>query len=668
MKTLNEIIINIINNMHDALPEADIKEGTFLRDVIIDPPAAEISDIYNDLYQMELAQSVLTSTGNDIDKLASNYFIKRKDGTKSYGKVRFYIKGTNKNNGFDYVYPDVRIKSGTTVTTLGTTEKPALQFKTLDDIFVSGTSKSIINGTVTYSSGIEALPKDSTGYKYIEILCESINVGIKNNIGPFEIVSTAGTIMDSINNVGNPFSFSGASDPEDDISLALRISLAITGSNIGTRDGYLSYVLQQPQVLDALVVAAGDEYMVRDIITVINNGNQVTQHMGGKVDIYVRTNAKLQDEFSHVVTAGDLDNDFEVPRNLLLSEEAYPIERIVSIVGQTLNLDDSVNYKTYINADDYELEKRTDDRERYYVDIPWDFNTKSYFADEDYYPLPSNLSQSERLRLKTKLDNELQIAFQYLSDLSYQIEWDLINWIDELSYAVNNVTTIFDYGYYSNDLFYKLKMKSSIDDGAILGGRIFVKKQNKIYVRAYVTPDFKLVKDTSDVADSVKATDYIQWFDKNTSISKPNGSSTPVEGEKLIVKYIHNSGIKELQDGIEIKRVLTADVLIKSAKQKDIEIKFSAVCSPSYNSQEMRLKISDALTYYVNSQKKLGDYVDQSDVVYIVKSIDGIISVNIDSIELSFVGYEESQTLKCKPDEFFYLKNLILTVTNEFNY
>ena len=105
-------------------------------------------------------------------------------------------------------------------------------------------------------------------------------------------------------------------------------------------------------------------------------------------------------------------------------------------------------------------------------------------------------------------------------------------------------------------------------------------------------------------------------------------------------------------------------VLIKSAKQKDIEMKLNVRCSTIYDSDEMRVTISSALSHYVNSRKKLGGYVDQSDIVYIVKSIDGVVSVDIDSIGLSFVGGPYVQELTCNPDEYFYLKNLILNISN----
>ena len=95
-KSLTEVVQNIITNIHDAIPEADTKEGTFIRDVFIDPVSDEITAMYGDMQLLKLSQSVLTAVGDDLDFLAANYFITRKNATKSSGKIRFYIKNTDK--------------------------------------------------------------------------------------------------------------------------------------------------------------------------------------------------------------------------------------------------------------------------------------------------------------------------------------------------------------------------------------------------------------------------------------------------------------------------------------------------------------------------------------------------------------------------------------------
>jgi phage-related baseplate assembly protein len=663
-KTLNEVILNIINNIHDALPEADTKEGTWLRDIVIDPVSNEVADIYDDEYKIQIAQSVLTATGIDLERLASNYFITRKVGTKSSGKARFYIKGTNIDIS-QTAFPDIRVQKGTIITTKGTTANPAVQFKTMDDIFIKGTATSSITSSsfsnTTILTGVSALPRDATGYRYIEVLCEAITTGANTNIAPNQIVAQAGTSSAYISSVTNPFSFSGGSDPEDDISLALRISLAISGANIGTKDGYLSYILKQPQVLDAYVVSSGHPFMMRDIINIYNpsTGTSSGQHIGGKVDIYARTNATLEDTFTYKVTVADLDNDYKIPLHIKFPASSYPIISVESITGEIRNSSDSTTYRTYINANDYEIENNSDPSQViFYKDILWDFSTKTSFLDEEYYPLPKNLSATEITRLKTKLDNELLIANEYLQNISYKIDWSLNKWTKPNVDSGTSFTTLFEYGQYTNNQFYKLKISSDTDDGQLLANRIFIKKEDNIYIRIFVTPDFRLIKDTSELQGSTLANDYITWINGSNVVNKP------VVNEILTIKYIYSNGIADLQTGLEVKRVLTADVLVKTAKQKDVEIILSAICSPSYDSDNMKGLISDALSYYVNTQKKLGGYLDKSDIVHIVKSIDGIISVDLSSIELCFVNNSDTQTIQCNPNEYFFLKNLILEVTN----
>lgn len=675
IKTLNEVIINIINNIHDALPEIDIKEGTFVRDVIIDPIANEVADIYNDLYGLQVSQSVLTATGSDLDRLAANYFITRKAGTISSGKVRFYIKRSNLDST-QIAYSNIRIPKGTTISGQGTTKNPSLQFVTVDDILIPASSNSITSNNVTVTTGVLALPRDATGFRYVEIACQSLSIGSGMNIAPNIITSQVGTTIDMISSVNNPYSFSGGSDPEDDISLALRISLAITGSNIGTKDGYTSYILKQPQVLDAYVVGAGDSYMTRDIVTILdpktNLGKQ--QSIGGKVDIYVKTNSLSEDSFSHQVNADDLNNDFKVPTCIYFPSSAYPIDSLESITGQSSTPDGSAVYKTYINAEQYDLEKTTSSNTdlNYYVDFKWDFSIKTIFPDTDYYPLPLNLTSDDIFRLKTKIDNELQLASNYLNNISYKIDWDLINWVNP-TVTATSFTTLFDYGQYmvnSDGQFYKLKVNASSGDAVSLGGRVFIKKGDDIYVRAYVTPDFRLVRDSSDVQGSVRALDYISWFENSGNLNDTNSVHVPNLNEVLTIKYTYNSGIKDLQTGLETKRVMTADVLVKSAKQRDVEIKLSVRCSASYDSTTVKQTINNALAYYVNSNKKLGGYLNESDIIYIVKSIDGIISVDVNSsgdnatLGLGFVQNPYAQTITCNPDEYFSLANSIITVTN----
>ena len=77
-KTLNEIIVELISNIHANIPEADTKIGTFLRDAIVDPFSLSLSKLYTQMKKMEMGQSILTAIGNDLEALAANFFIYRK--------------------------------------------------------------------------------------------------------------------------------------------------------------------------------------------------------------------------------------------------------------------------------------------------------------------------------------------------------------------------------------------------------------------------------------------------------------------------------------------------------------------------------------------------------------------------------------------------------------
>ena len=302
IKTLNEIIISLISEIHNAIPEADTKEGTFIRDAIINPISAEIANAYGELQRMDLVQSILTAIGEDLDKLAANFFIKRKEGTKANGVARFYLSNTQiANLSIDYKYSDVYIPKGTILSTQAKTGQTATQFE-------------VVTGTLISGDSIHNLERDESGYQYIDLLCECTNIGLAGNIGSREIVSMSGTIINGVEFVTNVDSFKNGSDEEDDMSLALRVSLALFGSNIGTKNGYLSYILKQSQVVDAKVIGSGDPEMHRDKVIILDDDNMpVEAHPGGCVDIYVRTNTVSDNSISRIIK----DKDFNIDENIV---------------------------------------------------------------------------------------------------------------------------------------------------------------------------------------------------------------------------------------------------------------------------------------------------------------------------------------------------------------
>ena len=95
-RSLEEIMQKMIDNIHDTMPEADTKEGTFIRKVFIDPISDQLAALYGDMEILKNNQSIIFATGDNLDLLAANYFITRKPASKSTGSVRFYITNSNK--------------------------------------------------------------------------------------------------------------------------------------------------------------------------------------------------------------------------------------------------------------------------------------------------------------------------------------------------------------------------------------------------------------------------------------------------------------------------------------------------------------------------------------------------------------------------------------------
>ena len=513
IKSLNEIILNMINNIRTTSPDIDIKEGTFLRDAIINPVAKEISKLYGTIKEVDMSQSVLTATGEALDKLAANYFIYRKSGSYSYGTVRFYLANTQiANYKYDFSFPDIYIPAGTQLTTYGDTNNPSLRFVTDESVIIPG-------------STIKSLPRDSSGYQYKDIACRSAVVGEEYNVGPSQIVTLLNISMNGIQMVTNLESFQNGSNEESDASLALRVGLAISGNNIGTKNGYLSYVLKQPQVIDAVVIGAGDPDMLRDKILVVDDGIITECKPGGCVDIYVRTNT----ESLHTVecTVTNVEDNGTVKINTSLLFDKLPVINIKNVVGSRslMGNDEPIMYST--------------------VD-------------------PNNR-------------------------VSYNME--------------------------------------STNKGLYYVG-------------------------------SIKEKGYLLF----------DGYNVPQIGEKLTITYYYNNGITQLQNNIEQNKILTADVLIKSAQPIDIVLYLNTKCNPSCNLIQLESNVSSIIHNFINSNMRLGSTLDITDILFLLKNINEIITIDINSVGFTTGSNKELvHYVKCNANQYINLVKIVMnnTYSNE---
>lgn len=513
-KGLNEIIFDIISDIHANIPEADTKIGTFLRDAIINPFSNSMSKIYTQMKKLEMGQSILTAIGEDLEALAANFFIYKKSGTKSIGRVRFYIENTLESTTNDSpVYQDIYIPMNTKIIAKYSNGSPSIQFET--------TTSTTVNANT-----IKDLPRDNTGYRYVEVLCKSINTGINQNIGKYEINALADNV-NGISSVSNYEKFRNGTNAETDESLALRTSLALFANNICTKNGYLSFLLKQPQVIDLLIVGAGDKEMERDKITITNkDGELETINTGGCVDIYVRTNTETDDFVNVTVENEDVDTDGNVIININNSLEEVPIISIKSITGS---------------------------------------------RDEN-------------------------------GNISYE------------TYTENSEDSGFTYHVNTED-------------------------KNVNYV------------------GSCKEKSYISF----------NGATKPKVGDKLTISYSYNDGIKTLQDLVDNNKVLTADILIRSADEIKVGVLLNFSISNLYNKDKIRSIVESSINTYIDGRLKMGSSIDITDIIYLLKMIDGVKKIDLNNIGFYTDSNQDKlyNTISCNQKQYIVFDELTTKISFE---
>ena len=240
----------------------ELSEGTFTNDIVISPPAKEFENLYSRVEQVALEQSISTASDVGLDSIGSNFSKIRKAARRAQGLFTF----------FKNVAPtiDLVIQAGTTVSTLVSDTTQPVTFRTTQ--------------TVTMYSGLALSYYNPNTNKYeINIPIEAVNGGDNGNVGAGTIVVIS-TPIPGIDGGYNAFVTSGGLNTETGQQFANRLSTVLAGLNIGTTAGYKSFILDQNNVDDVLIVS----------------GEATGRSDYGAVDIYVKGEVfrNFSEEFS----------------------------------------------------------------------------------------------------------------------------------------------------------------------------------------------------------------------------------------------------------------------------------------------------------------------------------------------------------------------------------
>lgn len=141
------------------------------------------------------------------------------------------------------------------------------------------------------------------------------------------------------------------------------------------------------------------------------------------------------------------------------------------------------------------------------------------------------------------------------------------------------------------------------------------------------------------------------------SFNQPSLSSTystdytyksPKEGERITVNFEYNKLIVDSTLAIEDSRPITADVLVKAATKREVDVAAYIVVTSDYKDKKetVRQDVADNISSSLNS-KELGTTIDSSDIVDNIYNVAGVDRVRITRFNFANVlGTKESITVE----------------------
>ena len=257
IRTLTQIISDAVAYITSKRPTIATYVGTVTRDVVIESPAQEFSNVYSELSHTQQLQSLKyasSMTEQELDDFAVNYGMTRLAGTKATGTITFRARN------FSIVDSDIIIPFATTISTTGTSAIPQAQFQTTQAVVMQAALAS------TYFN-------PSTGFYEITANIVAQATGSTSNVPAGTIVNLL-TSVPGVDFVINTIAITGGQSTESNTAFASRIIAKLSGNNVGTLTGIESLVRSNVNVIDVSIVTPNDAEMIRN-------------EFGGSVDVYI---------------------------------------------------------------------------------------------------------------------------------------------------------------------------------------------------------------------------------------------------------------------------------------------------------------------------------------------------------------------------------------------
>ncbi|MEC7108976.1 MAG: baseplate J/gp47 family protein [Planctomycetota bacterium] len=640
--TKDDMLQKMAVDIYRANPSISFQPGTVIRDVVVDPVLNEAqrirlvvdflhraSSLHTLLeiddpnrvgesisapespYKSALASALHLSSSVAVqpiidgcfDKLAANYGVVRRIGSKARGEVTFFVRELDKT----YQIP------------LGTRVSGGSVFLT-----TSSTAMNFENAAAYYNP--------TTKRYSVTVGVVALNAGSSGNVNSGAISSTPLAGL-SVSNAAPTF---GGADGESNAVLANRALVRIASVDTGTKRGYYQAVAGISGVLEAFCVGAGDDLMRRDF------DETYGKHLGGKVDVWIRgeKTTKISDTFAFT---------FETKQNVQF-ELVHLDSLTFRALDNTLSLENPI-----VEMLDYQTPKLG----------LMNASTGEYFDLTDIEIVDYNIIRLSIDLPQPAVDFSDVILgdYRYRTGSSYVFARQPVTEIEslvgtvtgELSAATYTLTranppTTTGFSRKAED-FVKIIAPTDPNSDAVVptGDLIEVVDESHVLVGEHLEYLANLggINLTVRVTSEDGATEYRGPYhpsgiydytliegDQTTPLAIKRVEGRDIEdGQTVMVSYKHDENftikyrsnliISTTQDTIDDMKHLAADVLIKEAIPVTIDLTATVIAKRGYTPSEVDAAIRISLeTLFAGLN--MGDPVRQSDIVEAIDSSDGV--------------------------------------------
>jgi Baseplate J-like protein len=645
-RTQGQIITDYMTAVLRVNSDISLVPGSVTRDIDIDPFASEAERIWFLLDFVHRSQSFLTllaldnvSGSGDSDPVATSAYkqaLKAALGLKSDTSVQGLIDQQFDKLAGNVNKPRLGGRQSVGTLTLYTAARPSKDIQIPAGSYAVSTADSTtgVSSQRFRIAGSYTLPTvnaeafynfDARRYEIkVSIIAEQ--AGSAGNVPAGSIKTLVGVSgLQAINGSSTVF----GDDQETNADLAARALLGFASVDTGTESGYAATAAAKIGVIRHKIVKSGDALMMRDYDDVRH------KHIGGKVDVWVQgvQERQVNDKFAFTFDiARDVQCQVLDATNLIfrvLDSRVTPTTPVIEILN---NVSQGLGARNVTLGEDYDLSGVT------IVDYQtFKLNTSIL---QPVTTLDDVVNADYRFQVVNKLFMTLQPVRRVVSvvgevsgALTPDVHYKLFKTDDPLldgesTIAHNYVAITPSGGLPSGDTI------TINDESHVLVGfepeplssvgintatiRVFNEARTVEYARPEASsPDFDIIAGTPTTPAKIVRTSASQIA---------NGQEVSVDyihDENFTVTYVVNELLLQLQEILNNKRHVTADVLVKQAVINDIDIETTVQLERGATKDKtdpiLRNNVSLGL-----SQKNLGQGVAQSNITAKVNDSTGV--------------------------------------------